>query len=310
AASDWAAIEKDCADALARLREFGAEGLADLPPNELIPLVDDLETRGVELSSFIRIRQLRAKIAAAGLTDFLTACDREVVDPFRIPGLFDALVTERRASMSRRVEALANSDGDALETRRKTFAERDLERIRADRETIRKRLLSVAPASVTRFGTRKQWTEMTLLNNEFPKQRKFTPVRQLLTRAGRAVQTLKPCFMMSPLSLAKFVDPKMLDFDVLVIDEASQMRPEDALGGMLRAKQIIVVGDPKQLPPTDFFSRADAAEGEDEDADDLDAESILEACESTFGHRRRLRWHYRSRCESLIAFSNASFYDG
>ena len=310
AASDWAAIEKDCADALARLREFGAEGLADLPPNELVPLVDDLETRGVELSSFIRIRQLRAKIVAAGLTDFLTACDREVVDPFRIPSLFDALVTERRASMARRVEALANSDGDALETRRKTFAERDLKRIRADRETIRKRLLSVSPPVGSSFGTRKQWTEMTLLNNEFPKQRKFTPVRQLLTRAGRAVQTLKPCFMMSPLSLAKFVDPKMLDFDVLVIDEASQMRPEDALGGMLRAKQIIVVGDPKQLPPTDFFSRADAAEREGEDADDLDAESILEACESTFGHRRRLRWHYRSRCESLIAFSNASFYDG
>ena len=85
AASDWAAIEKDCADALARLREFGAEGLADLPPNKLVPLVDDLETRGVELSSFIRIRQLRAKIVAAGLTDFLTACDREVVESFPYP---------------------------------------------------------------------------------------------------------------------------------------------------------------------------------------------------------------------------------
>ena len=94
-------------------------------------------------------------------------------------------------------------------------------------------------------------------------------------QAGRAIQTLKPCFMMSPLSLAKFVSPKTLEFDVLVIDEASQMRPEDALGGMLRAKQIIVVGDPKQLPPTDFFSRADAADGEDEGTDDLDAESIL-----------------------------------
>ena len=116
--------------------------------------------------------------------------------------------------------------------------------------------------------------------------------------------------MMSPLSLAKFAAPRALEFDVLVVDEASQMRPEDALGGMLRANQIIVVGDPKQLPPTDFFSRADSADGEDDDTDDLDAESILEACKSTFGQRRRLKWHYRSRCESLIAFSNASFYGG
>ena len=102
---------------------------------------------------------------------------------------------------------------------------------------------------------------MRLLGNEFSKVRRFTPVRQLLARAGRAIQTLKPCFMMSPLSLAKFVAAGNLEFDLLVIDEASQMRPEDALGGMLRTKQIVVVGDPKQLPPTDFFARAETPPG-------------------------------------------------
>jgi very-short-patch-repair endonuclease len=310
AAHEWADIEKEFEGTFVDLTEFGVEAFASLPPNELIPLVDGLETRRAELSSFINIRQLRAKLAATGLTDFLAACEREVVEPVRIPGLFDALVTERRAAMARRVHILAGNNGDALETRRTTFAERDREKILADRETIRKRLLSVSPPAGSNLGTRKQWTEMTLLNNEFPKQKRFTPVRQLLTRAGKAIQVLKPCFMMSPLSLAKFVSPKTLEFDALVIDEASQMRPEDALGGMLRAKKIIVVGDPKQLPPTDFFSRTADAYCEDDDADDLDAESILEACESTFGQRRRLKWHYRSRCESLIAFSNSSFYDG
>ena len=310
AAHEWAIIEKDREAVLAGLREFEAEALAELPANKLIPLVDDLEARGVELSSFINIRQQRAKLCAAGLSDFLNVCDREAVDALRVPGLFDALFAERRATMARQAQALTNINGDALQTRRKTFAERDREKIRADRETISKRLLSVSPPAGSSFGTRKQWTEMALLANEFPKQKRFTPVRQLLTRAGRAIQTLKPCFMMSPLSLAKFAAPQALEFDVLVVDEASQMRPEDALGGMLRANQIIVVGDPKQLPPTDFFSRADSADGEDEDTDDLDAESILEACESTFGQRRRLKWHYRSRCESLIAFSNASFYGG
>src|ERR1700680_973603 len=95
---------------------------------------------------------------------------------------------------------------------------------------------------------------MALLRNEFSKQRRFTPVRSLLTRAGQSIQALKACFMMSPLSLAKFVASGTLTFDLLVIDEASQMKPEDALGGMLRVNQIVVVGDQKQLPPTVFLT--------------------------------------------------------
>jgi superfamily I DNA and/or RNA helicase len=149
---------------------------------------------------------------------------------------------------------------------------------------------------------------MELLRNEFPKQRRFTPVRGLLSRAGKAIQTLKPCFMMSPLSLAKFAKAGQLEFDILLIDEASQMKPEETLGGLLRARQIVVVGDAKQLPPTDFFNRSADVSGSDEDYEDIDDESILEACEKTFREVRPLKWHYRSRCESLIAFSNAEFY--
>ena len=94
---------------------------------------------------------------------------------------------------------------------------------------------------------------MALLDHEIAKQKRYVPVRTLLAQAGRSIQAIKPCFMMSPLSLAKFLKAGSLTFDILVIDEASQMRPEDALGAMLRSKQIVVVGDPKQLPPTDFF---------------------------------------------------------
>jgi very-short-patch-repair endonuclease len=102
-----------------------------------------------------------------------------------------------------------------------------------------------------------------------------------------------------------------IEFDIVIIDEASQMKPEDALGGLLRAKQIVVVGDPKQLPPTDFFNRLDGSGGasDDEEYEDIADESILEACQKVFRQVRRLKWHYRSRCESLIAFSNRKFYD-
>jgi superfamily I DNA and/or RNA helicase len=112
------------------------------------------------------------------------------------------------------------------------------------------------------------------------------------------------------LSLAKFLAPGKLEFDLVVIDEASQMKPEDALGGLLlRAKRIVVVGDPKQLPPSDFFTRSDDKPSSDDEFEDIDDESILEACQKSFRELRRLKWHYRSRCESLIAFSNAEFYD-
>jgi superfamily I DNA and/or RNA helicase len=113
--------------------------------------------------------------------------------------------------------------------------------------------------------------------------------------------------MMSPLSLAKFIGVGGPQFDLLIIDEASQMKPEEALGAMLRAKQVVVVGDKKQLPPTDFFSRSSESAADD-DFEDIDDESVLEACEKPFHEIRSLKWHYRSRCESLIRFSNEEFY--
>lgn len=140
---------------------------------------------------------------------------------------------------------------------------------------------------------------------------KHIPIRALLDRAGAAVQALKPCFMMSPLSVAQYMKPGAMRFDLLVIDEASQMRPEDAVGAIARCDQIVVVGDPKQLPPTAFFDKNDSLVDEDDVADEaIDAESILDQALARFRPARRLRWHYRSRHGSLIAFSNRDFYDG
>jgi len=129
------------------------------------------------------------------------------------------------------------------------FAERDRIKINGDRSVVTARLLRKVPARGSDTGPRGGWTGMALLRNEFPKQRRFTPIRGLLSRAGDSILTLKPCFMMSPLSLAKFAKPGLLEFDIVVVDEASQMKPEEALGALLRAKQIVVVGDANQLPP-------------------------------------------------------------
>ena len=161
--------------------------------------------------------------------------------------------------------------------------------------------------------------QIGMVKGEISKQRRHWALRTLLDRAGEAVIRIKPILLMSPLSVAQFLRPGGLTFDILLIDEASQVRPADALGAIARARQIIVVGDAKQLPPTSFFDRQ--MEGVDDDtpeSDDAaaiqaaqaaDMESILTLCEARSVPAAGLRWHYRSHHPSLIEVSNDTFYD-
>ena len=153
-----------------------------------------------------------------------------------------------------------------------------------------------------------------MLNAEIARKRGHKPIRVLLDQAGPAIQQLKPVFMMSPLSVAQFLKPGGMQFDLLVMDEASQIEPVDSLGAIARAKQIVVVGDERQLPPTAFFKKL-TGEEDPEEADDgvtiqaKDAESILELCLAKGLPYRMLSWHYRSKHQSLIAVSNREFYE-
>ncbi|WP_462382627.1 DUF3320 domain-containing protein [Pseudomonas sp. Marseille-QA0892] len=149
--------------------------------------------------------------------------------------------------------------------------------------------------------------EMAVLRAELNKKRRHIPIRQLIEKAGRAIQQIKPVFMMSPMSIANFLPPGKVEFDVVVFDEASQVKAVDAFGAIMRGKQVVVVGDTRQMPPTDFFSRD--VELDDEDAATADIESILSMFKAAGSQERYLRWHYRSRHESLIAVSNVEFYD-
>ncbi|MDO9273338.1 MAG: DUF4011 domain-containing protein [Rugosibacter sp.] len=155
------------------------------------------------------------------------------------------------------------------------------------------------------------WTEDALLSNEISKQKRHIPIRQLINRAGKALISLKPCFMMGPLSAAQYLEAGKHKFDIVVMDEASQLKPEEALGAIARGNQLIVVGDPKQLPPTSFFDKitTEGTGDPDEDSAVEEAESILDVCSLIFQPVHRLRWHYRSQHHSLIAFSNRHFYN-
>lgn len=190
------------------------------------------------------------------------------------------------------------------------FAELEVERRQAMVRELRARHQAELPAGA--LGT------MGVIRGEIGRKRSHMPLRKLMAVAGDTIQKIKPVFLMSPISVAQFLPPGAVGFDLLVIDEASQVRPAEALGLIARCRQIVVVGDKKQLPPTDFFDRmiADEAEPHDEDetsatapvAPVSDLESILSLCEARGLESRMLRWHYRSRHPSLIAVSNAEFY--
>ncbi len=154
----------------------------------------------------------------------------------------------------------------------------------------------------------RELTEMNLIRHEMGKKRAHLPIRRLLERSGRALLELKPCFMMGPLSVAQYLRPGEVEFDLLVFDEASQLRPEEAIGALARARQVIVVGDSNQLPPTSFFDKIGSAD-DDEDAFVAESPSILDVAEKQLP-KEMLRWHYRSQHPDLIRFSNERFYDG
>jgi very-short-patch-repair endonuclease/signal recognition particle GTPase len=155
--------------------------------------------------------------------------------------------------------------------------------------------------------------QMLTLRSQLNRQRGLMPLRLTMKKCLNAVHSIKPCFMMSPQSVAQLLDADTAQFDLILFDEASQLPTEDAVGAIIRGKQLVVVGDPKQLPPTNFFAVASGQVNVEKDEDGLplfdDSQSILEEVMSSGVPSSRLKWHYRSAHESLITFSNVSFYD-
>ncbi len=262
------------------------------------------------LGGWILYLRQREAAEALGLGSVLRLWDRRVLScPLR--AAFDRIFHHAlaRAVFARHPE-LDRFTGLGQQEARARFAALDTETVALRRQRLADELGRCPVPVGIGSGRRGDFTDKSLVLLEIGKQKRHIPIRQLLDRAGGAVQAMKPCFMMSPLSVAQYLKPDGLRFDLLVIDEASQMRPEDAVGAIARCGQIVVVGDPKQLPPTAFFARGDGADDDDEADEEVDAESILDLAQTVFRPMRRLRWHYRSRHGSLVAFSNREFYDG
>jgi very-short-patch-repair endonuclease/predicted lipoprotein with Yx(FWY)xxD motif len=263
----------------------------------------------------IRCRLLASEstIKAKALDDFVERAAQATETNCGITDLFDRIAVR---SLCRRaideIPALRPFRHQSPAVVREKFRRIDKEQKTHDRNALVTSLFNRHVPPGTSKGRVRDYTERALLEHVCSQQRPRISVRELMRRAGRALQALKPCFMMSPLSVAQLIERGTLDFDLVIFDEASQIRPEDALCALTRAKQFVVVGDQMQLPPTNFGMKSSQPNDSDIDDEGDDApveESVLELASSSYGSGVMLLWHYRSRDPSLIAYSNREFYE-
>jgi Protein of unknown function (DUF4011)/REase_MTES_1575/AAA domain len=265
------------------------------------------------LPSWIGFQRASRDVKSAKLEDISKLAEAKVIEVGDlVPAYAYVFYNTLAQKLVRDQPLLLQSSGLRLEAVRERFVRFDQQLIELNRQAAA--VLTgqpLVPAGVSSDPVG-QATELALIEQEIAKKKRNIPIRQLVGRAGGALQALKPCFMMGPLSVAQYLAPGQLKFDLVVIDEASQIKPEEALGAIARGSQLVVVGDPEQLPPLSFFERQFDQDLDEDSADDTSAveehESVLDVATALYQPIRRLRWHYRSRHAGLIAFSNVEFY--
>jgi very-short-patch-repair endonuclease len=261
------------------------------------------------LEEWIDFRNAEEDCRKAGLTNYINKInelhiDRNSIIPVYKKRFFrlwlDAVLPQFPAILNfrRRIHESTISE----------FSELDKLQLAIAKVVIKSRLIDNLPHT-NHFTS--GFDEIGILKHEMNKRARIMPVRKLFKTIPNLLLTLKPCFMMSPLSVSLFLEGETYKFDTVIFDEASQVCTENAIGAIFRGKQVIIAGDSKQLPPTNFFMTTTSDVEYDVDdnnfSDDTNAyESILD--EANLLPERTLLWHYRSRHEHLIAFSNAKIY--
>lgn len=257
----------------------------------------------------------RQKCEAAGLSSYIKEFEANSINPDYLVDAYlkrfyrlwlDALLPHYPSVMNFRSRIQEQTINE--------FRQLDKAQFKIAQARVRERVMSRIPDFNAITSTR---DEIGILKRELNKQRRLMPLRKLFMAIPNLITALRPCFMMSPLSVSVFLEAQSYDFDLVIFDEASQVHTEDAIGAIMRGKQVIIVGDTQQLPPTNFFAATindddfDIDEDDDNDSKNKDAgayDSILEEAVTVLPERS-LRWHYRSRHEHLIAFSNIKIYN-
>lgn len=278
--------------------------------DKIVAKLEDCLNNYGKLDSWYYFKDLISKLKENNALDILDYLLENNVEPNQIVDVFKKCVCKSWIeSIINQSPVLAQFTRVNQEQTVKTFSEKDklnfsinIAKIKSKLSKNRPELDYVTPGSA-----------IHMLQSEEQKKRNVKSVRRLMYEIGDFIQTLKPCFLMSPMSVSTFLRSSDINFDVIIFDEASQIFPQDAIGSIYRGKQLIVVGDPKQMPPTNFFNTTleqeyeYETENEEENGNIQDYDSILDLCLSSFPYKE-LNWHYRSKSEELIAFSNKNFY--
>lgn len=289
--------------------------LADTVEGTIVRADEALAAQGA-LAGWMAYARARRQLTDAGALAVLGAVERGDLDRDLAVSAWSCSWAKAAAkTLLTANKTLRTWDGGQLADLRRRYAELDEQVMIYNRRRIEAGLMQRKPPLGYKGQYVRQHTEMVLLMQAASLQKKHPALRDTLDRAGRALQALKPCFMMGPLSVAQYLKPGKVTFDLVIMDEASQLRPEDAIGAVARGGQLVVVGDDMQLPPTSFFDRTMAVDddGEEDEGPTVgqNESSILSLATSAFGGNQAssmLEWHYRSRHPELIAFSNHQFY--
>ncbi len=278
-----------------------------LPPS-IVDLADWLDALHIQRSDAPRAAravELRDAIAAAGAGDFLDEVERGVAVPATWAMHFQHAYLTSMLDQARTLDStLAGFDGRYFDELVDEFCDLDRQRLEIAAQRVRRAHAERAIAAMNRFPEQE-----SLVRRESQKKTRHLPLRTLVARAPDVLTALSPCWMASPLSVSQLLDIERRTFDVVIFDEASQVLPEDAVCSLVRAEYAIVAGDSRQLPPTTFFA-AGVEDGEIDDEDEVGGfESLLDQMMALVPEPWLLEWHYRSRDERLIAYSNREIYN-
>jgi hypothetical protein len=281
--------------------------ILDLPSTSVSDWFRNQANKIDDIVEWVNFSNIRIEAYAHGLDDFvIQALDTQLhPDSWEtsFQRRFYLLLTDLIVQSDNSLKQFRSSSHTNLVER---FKKLDQEIIDTSKQEIKSKLQLARPSTL---WVQADSAETSILKREVNKKRRIKPLRILFKEIPNLLLTLRPCLMMSPLTVSQLLDPDVFHFDLAIFDEASQIPPEYSVGTFMRTDQVIIAGDRHQLPPTRFFQSLETDDYSDEDYDVDEYESILHACDSISIPNKMLLWHYRSQDESLITFSNYQFYD-
>ena len=304
------AIERveDLASGLSHLASVtGLDGLEEMPHSDLADALDRMAASRTVAANLPLIGGLEASFRRTGVMSVLKRVGEDLPPSDAVRAAEHAWLGRVLNDLEFEDQRLSTFDGTALSRHRDGFTKAD----REHRDITPQRVQRLAAeAIIATMNAHPEETEV--VRREARKKRRHLSVRQLLARAPNVLTALRPCWTMSPILAAEMIPADLGLFDTVIFDEASQIPPAEAIGSLARAPQTVIAGDSRQLPPTQFFGRG-AGDDDDDDDDDLSLISNIESLLDVAGALLRnnmLQWHYRSRDDRLIAFSNNHMYGG